>query len=213
MVKGSNLFICCISLLLLVTGCRKGEQASQVSFDYIVDLYNYFGNSQNYSFPNRITFDSGVDCFSLEIDSSGDIVCPDLDGKIVMYYPSYGLICMLCDTLKDNEQLYVYINGSRYHTNCQNACAVYPIDEFFHSFIYLNLCPGDSLYSDSLLVIVQQKELYEVLDVDGDFLRVRAVKYDEDNVPRVISQPSACILRYRWRYGNILNTSRFVIDE
>lgn len=216
MEERSKSFICYICLLLvgiLGTGCRKNAPIASLSNEYIVDIYNYFGKSLCTSDFDKITFTNGIDSFSLDINAIGDFVCPNLDGRIVLYYPTSNLICMLCDTLTNDAQLQVYIDGSRYFVTPKKEYAIYSIDDFFRNFIYVNLLPGDSLFNDKTSIVVQREEFYEIIDIKGDFMDIRVVQYDEESIPRFISQPSAKILRYRWRNGDILNTSRLVIDE
>lgn len=213
MEKGYKVFICCISMLILVFGCKKRDQADLLVDEYIVDIYNYFGNSQFASNLDTILFENSNNCFSIEVDSCGDYSCPALEGQVVMYYPSINLICMLCDSLTPEGRLYAYINGSRYLVHPKKAYAIYPVRDFFRKFLCLDLCPGDSLLDDDIQIIVQCRQLYEIIDVDGDFLCVRAAQYDEENIPRIISQPNEKIYHYRWRNEDKLNTSRFAIDE
>lgn len=213
MGKGNNIYICSICLLMLVSGCQKSEQVVPLAEEYIVDIYNYFGKSQCSSILETISFENSDNHFSLVADCFGEYTCPSLDGQIVMYYPSIDLICMLCDPPTVEGNLYANINGSRYLVQPKKAYAIYSISEFFRNFIYLDLCPGDSLLDCGIPVVVQRKEIYEIIDVDGDFFSIRAAQYDEDSIPRIIPQPKEKIYYYQWRKDEWLNTSRFAIDE
>lgn len=203
-----------IVLLLSFWGCACSHSATPNNPLMVVDIFNYFRQENIDTSLDIVSFVNKDTCLQLAKGGNGDYHCDFLKDKILMYYPDdYNIVFMLCEPPTTNNELYVYIDSSQYIVQPPKSFPVYKIDVFFSKFLYLHLQRGDTLFTHEKTITLCEEHLYEILDVVGEFLKVREVKYDETHIPRIISQPSNPIFLFRWRDGYNIYTERFVIDE
>ena len=203
-----------IAILLSSCCCVHSDGVTPINPPMVVDIYNYFRKEHVDSSLGVISFANKDTSLQLIQGESGDYYCDFLKDKIIMYYPDdYNIVFMLCDPPTPNNELYVYVDSSRYLVHPQKTFAVYSLDEFFSTFLYLRLQRGDSLLFNKKTFTLREEHMYEILDIAGEFLKVREVKYEETHVPRITSQSSNPIFLYRWRDGNKFFSEKFVIDE
>lgn len=180
----------------------------------VVDIYNCFRKENIDSSLGVVSFVNKDTCLQLIQKENGDYSCEYLKDKILMYYPDdYNIVFMLCDPPTASNELYVYIDSTRYLIQPQKTYPVYTLDDFFSTYLYLDLKKGDSLLLDKKSITLNEDHMYEILEVVDDYLKVREVQYDETHIPRITSLPTAPIYMYHWRDGYKLHTERFVIDE
>ena len=214
MEKDSKLIVLYLIISLFGVGCAHGNYIMPTKQTMVVDIYNYFQKEHVDSSLGIVSFENQDTCLQLTQGISGDYYCDFLKDRIVMYYPDdYNIVFMLCDPPTASNNLYVYIDSTRYLVRPQKSFAIYGHDEFFSKFLYLLLQRGDSLLTNERAITLSEEHMFEILDVDGEFLKVREVEYDETHIPRIKSRPSNQTFLYRWRDGYNLYTKQFVIDE
>lgn len=214
MERNSQFVILYLIILFCSFGCAHGNSTTPRKQMMVVDIYNYFRQENIDSSLDMVSFVNKDTCLQLTQGEYGEYHCDFLKDKILMYYPDdYNIVFMLCDPPTSSNELYVYIDSTRYLIQPQKSYAVYTIDDFFSSFLYLSLQKGDSLLLNKKIITLNEEHLYEILEVVDEYIKVREVKYDETHIPRITSLPAAPIYLYRWRNGYKLHTERFVIDE
>lgn len=201
-------------VLFLSFGCVKGSSTMPNKQEMVVDIFNYF-HKEHIDTPSGIVSFVSKDTCLLLIPKEDEYYCCDyLKDRIIMYYPEdYNIVFMLCDPPTENNEIYVYIDSTRYSVRPQKSYAVYPIDEFFSTYLYLHLQKGDTLLLNQTTITLREEHLYEILEVVNDYLKIREVRYEETHIPRIISLPITPTYLYHWRDGGCLHTERFVIDE
>lgn len=207
-----------IILFLIILFCSFGYACGNCTSPrkqtMVVDIYNYFRQDNVENSLDTVSFVSKDTCLQLTQRENGDYHCDYFKDKILMYYPAdYNIVFMLCDPPTANNELYVYIDSIRYLVQPQKTYAVYPIDAFFSTYLYLNLQEGDSLLYGKKTITLHEEHAYEILEVVDDYIKVREVQYNETHIPRFNSLLTAPIYLYHWRDGFVYYTKRFVIDE
>lgn len=214
MERDNRHIILYLIILFCSFGCACGNTTTPRKQTMVVDIYNCFRQNNIDSSHDIVSFVNKDTCLQLTQKESGDYSCEYLKDKILMYYPNdYNIVFMLCDPPTANNELYVYIDSTRYIVQPQKSYAVYPIDDFFSTYLYLDLRKGDSLLLGKETITLREEHTYEILEVVDDYIKVREVQYDETNIPRFKSLLTAPIYLYHWRDGYKLHTERFVIDE
>lgn len=214
MERDSRLIILILIILLCSFGCARDNSTTPHKQTMVVDIFNYFRQENIDSPLDMVSFVNKDTCLQLIQKESDDYSCEYLRDKILMYYPDdYNIVFMLCDPPTSNNELYVYVDSTRYLIQPQKSYAVYKINDFFSSFLYLRLQKGDSLLFNKKTITLNEEHLYEILEVVDDYIKVREVQYEETHIPRITSLLTAPTYLYHWRDGYKLHTEKFVIDE